>query len=65
MSLGPLGGIEGLTTWAIPGAVVGGPGLIVILWVLGQTGVAAAWIPAVRRLRGTDAGPHGASPAVN
>ena len=56
VSLGPLGVIDGITVWAIPGAIVGGPGLLVILWVLAQTGVALAWIPAVRRLRGSD--PH-------
>lgn len=55
VSLGPLGVIDGLTVWAIPGVVIGGPGLLVILWVALQAGVAAAWIPAVRRLRGQDA----------
>lgn len=54
VSLGPLGMIDGITVWAIPGAIVGGPGLLVILWVLLQTGVALAWIPAVRRMRGKD-----------
>lgn len=54
VSLGPLGVVDGLTVWAIPGAVVGGPGLLVILWVALQAGVAAAWIPAVRRMRGQD-----------
>jgi outer membrane biosynthesis protein TonB len=66
VSLGPLGIIDGLTVWAIPGAVLGGPGLLVILWVALQTGVAAAWIPAVGRLRGRDSGaPFGrAAPAA-
>lgn len=54
VSLGPLGVIDGITVWAIPGAIVGGPGLLVILWVIFQTGVALAWIPAVRRMRGPD-----------
>lgn len=54
VSLGPLGVIDGITVWAIPGAIVGGPGLLVILWVIFQTGVALAWIPAVRRMRGVD-----------
>ncbi len=53
LSLG-LPGIDGLGVWIIPGAVVGGPGLLVIVWVAIQTGVAAAWIPAVRRMRGAD-----------
>ena len=54
VSLGPLGVIDGITMWAIPIAIVGGPGLLVILWVLIQTGVALAWIPAVKRMRGED-----------
>ena len=65
LSLGPLGVIDGITVWAIPGAIIGGPGLIVILWVMLQTGAAAAWIPAVRRLRGTDSdrsGPRSGRP---
>ncbi len=54
VSLGPLGVIDGMGVWVIPGAVVGGPGLLVMLWVVIQSGVAAAWMPAVRRLRGSD-----------
>jgi hypothetical protein len=54
VSLGPLGVIDGLAVWAIPGAIIGGPGLLVILWVAIQTGVALAWIPAVKRMRGRD-----------
>lgn len=54
VSLGPLGVIDGFGVWAVPGAVVGGPGILVLLWVALQTGVAAAWIPAVRRMRGAD-----------
>lgn len=65
VSLGPLGVIDGLTVWAIPGAAVGGPGLLVILWVALQAGAAAAWIPAVRRLRGRDDGRrHPPAPAA-
>lgn len=60
VSLGPLGVIDGITVWAIPGAIVGGPGLLVILWVMLQTGVALAWIPAVRRMRGKDTARPGA-----
>ena len=56
VSLGPLGVIDGIGVWAIPGAIVGGPGLLVILWVILQTGVALAWIPSVRRMRGRDGG---------
>ena len=54
LSLGPLGVMDGLSVWAIPSAVVGGPGLLVILWVAVQAAVAAAWIPAVRVMRGAD-----------
>ena len=54
VSLGPLGAIEGFGVWGVPGAVVGGPGILVMLWVALQTGVAAAWIPAVRRMRGAE-----------
>ena len=59
VSLGPLGVIDGIGVWAIPGAIVGGPGLLVILWVILQTGVALAWIPSVRRMRGKDGGGPG------
>lgn len=61
LSLGPLGVMDSLGVWAIPGAVVGAPGVLVILWVAIQAGVAAAWIPAVRRLRGAD-GRHARPP---
>ncbi len=54
LSLGPLGVMDGMSVWAIPSAVVGGPGLLVIAWVAVQAGVAAAWIPAVRVMRGAD-----------
>lgn len=38
--------------WVVPAAVVGVPGLLVILaWVAAQTGAALIWIPAVRRFR--------------
>lgn len=52
LQLGQMATLEGLGVWAIPGAVVGGPGLAVILWVAIQAGAAMAWVPAVRRLRG-------------
>jgi hypothetical protein len=38
--------------WFVPGAVVGVPGLLVLLWVALQAVGALAWIPAVRRMRG-------------
>ena len=56
VTLGPLGVVAGLGVWAIPGAVISGPGLLVIVWVSLQAGAAAAWLPAVRRLRGATDG---------
>jgi len=38
--------------WFVPGAVVGVPGLLVLLWVALQAVGALAWIPAVRRMSG-------------
>lgn len=42
----------GTFEWVVPAAVVGVPGLLVIVaWVAAQTGAALIWIPAVRRFR--------------
>ena len=38
--------------WLVPGAVVGVPGLLVLLWIALQAVGALAWIPAVRRMSG-------------
>ena len=43
-------GLLDVDVWLVPSALVAGPGLLVILWVLLQTIGAAAWIPAVRRM---------------
>lgn len=51
---GSLSVLDGFGTWSVPAAVVGVPGLLVVLWVTLQTVGALAWIPAVRRLRGDD-----------
>ena len=40
--------------WAVPGAVVGVPGLLVVLFVVLQAVGALAWIPAVRRMGDQD-----------
>lgn len=40
--------------WFVPAAVVGGPGLLVILWVAAQVVAGGIWLPAARRLRGDD-----------
>jgi hypothetical protein len=44
---GSLGGRFG---WAVPAAVLGVPGLLFMLAVVGQVFGAAAWVPAIRRL---------------
>lgn len=54
VTLGPLGLLAGIDVWAIPGVVVGVPGLLLILFVLLQAAGALAWIPAIRRLRGEE-----------
>jgi len=38
--------------WFVPGAAVGVPGLLVLLWIALQAVGALAWIPAVRRMSG-------------
>ena len=38
--------------WLVPGAAVGVPGLLVLLWIALQAVGALAWIPAVRRMSG-------------
>jgi len=60
LGLGPLGLLSGSPTWVVPVATLGGPGLIVLLWVAAQAGGASIWIPAARRLRGADAHVTGA-----
>lgn len=54
VTLGPLGLLGGIDVWAIPGLIVGVPGLLVILFVVAQAAGALAWIPAIRRLRGEE-----------
>lgn len=44
----------GSTAFLVPAAVLGGPGLVLIAWVVLQALGVASWIPAVRRLRGKD-----------
>jgi hypothetical protein len=52
LDVGPFSLLIAAGAWYIPAAVIGGPGLLVILFVALQLAGAAAWIPAVRRLRG-------------
>jgi hypothetical protein len=49
-----LAAFSGSTVFAVPAAVLGGPGLLILLWVILQALGTATWIPAVRRLRGRD-----------
>lgn len=49
-----LGLLAGAPVWVVPVATIGGPGLIVLLWVALQAGGASIWIPAARRLRGEE-----------
>jgi hypothetical protein len=43
-----------LQLWLVPGALIGGPGLLVLLWLLIQTLAGMAWLPAARRVRGEE-----------
>jgi hypothetical protein len=54
LALAPLDVFAGATVFAVPAAALGGPGILILLWVAAQTLGAATWIPAVRRLRGRD-----------
>jgi hypothetical protein len=44
--------LEGPLVWFVPGAAVGVPGLLVLLFIALQAVGALAWIPAVRRMSG-------------
>lgn len=44
--------LDGDLVWFVPGAAVGVPGLLVLLWIALQTVGALAWVPAVRRMGG-------------
>lgn len=46
--------LDGPFVWIVPGAAVGVPGLLVLVFVALQAMGAMAWIPAVRRLGGDD-----------
>lgn len=54
LSLGPLGLLGTIDVWIVPGLLYGVPGLLVLLFVIAQAAGAAAWLPAIRRLRGDD-----------
>lgn len=44
--------LEGPLMWFVPGAAVGGPGLLLLLFIALQGAGALAWLPAVRRMSG-------------
>jgi hypothetical protein len=54
LSLAGFGVAFRLDVYAVPAAILAGPGLLILLWVLLQTVGVVAWVPAVRRLRGQD-----------
>jgi hypothetical protein len=58
LGVGTFDVFAGLETWAVPAAVMGGPGLLVLLWIALQAAGATAWIPAARRLRDDDHSNH-------
>ncbi|HUG95082.1 MAG TPA: hypothetical protein VMK30_02960 [Pleomorphomonadaceae bacterium] len=47
-----IGLLDAPLVWFVPGAIVGVPGLLVLLWIALQAVGALAWIPAVRRMGG-------------
>jgi hypothetical protein len=49
-----IGLLSGLDVWTIPAATLGVPGILLLVWVALQTVGALAWIPAVRKLRGSE-----------
>jgi hypothetical protein len=54
LALGPLGLLGTIDVWIVPGLLYGVPGILLLLFVVAQAGGAAAWLPAIRRLRGDD-----------
>lgn len=54
LSLGPLSFLGTLDVWIVPGLLYGVPGILLIVFILLQGAGAAAWLPAIRRLGGSD-----------
>jgi hypothetical protein len=48
------GNLDIAQLWFVPAAVLGGPGLLVLLWVGVEVLAGIAWLPAARRLRGDE-----------
>jgi len=38
----------------VPGALIAGPGLLVLIWLAIQVVAGMVWLPAARRIRGDD-----------
>lgn len=53
-----VGLLVGAPIWVVPVAAIGGPGLMVLVWVALQAAGASIWIPSARRLRGEAPGDH-------
>lgn len=51
MNASILGTLDIAPLWFVPAAVVGAPGLLVILWIALQLGAGLAWLPVARRFR--------------
>jgi hypothetical protein len=45
---GPIG-LGDLSEWAVPGAILTGPGLLLLILIAAQATGALAWLPVVRR----------------
>ena len=58
VELGAIGLLDGAAIWAVPAATIAGPGLLILLFIALQAAGVAAWIPAVRRLRGKEERPR-------
>jgi hypothetical protein len=54
LGIDTVGLLAGFEIWAVPAAVIGGPGFLVLLWIAIQAAGAMAWVPAARRLRNGD-----------
>jgi hypothetical protein len=53
--VGILDGLDVSQLWFVPAVALGGPGLLVLLWVALQVTAGLVWVPAARRLRGEEA----------
>jgi hypothetical protein len=54
LQLGGTGGLQLDSLWFVPAAAIGGPGVLVILWMALQVLGGVVWLPAARRVRDDD-----------